>query len=85
MSRLISRYRISNEMIPLLFHRTDNLHNGYIDLNGFIKIVSIIQLVQLKMQMYDPQNTGHVTLDLNGLLDIVMSLPLYACLEQTEK
>lgn len=63
-------------MLPVVFNNIDNLHNHYIDLNGFIKVVSIIQLLQMKMGIYDPQHTGVITVDLNGILDIVMSLPL---------
>ena len=63
-------------MLPVVFNNIDNLHNNYIDLNGFIKVVSIIQVVQLQMAQYDRQHTGIITVDLNGVLDIVMSLPL---------
>ena len=63
-------------MLPVVFNNIDNLHNNYIDLNGFIKVVSIIQVVQLKMAQYDRQHTRIITVDLNGVLDIVMSLPL---------
>ena len=63
-------------MLPVVFNNIDNQHNHYIDLNGFIKVVSIIQLLQMKMGLYAPQHTGVITVDLNGILDIVMSLPL---------
>lgn len=69
-------YNITDTLLPVVFNNIDNLHNGYIDLNGFIKMVSIIQVLQMKMNAYDPQHTGKVSLDFNGLLDIIMSLPL---------
>lgn len=72
----IYRYNISSSLLPIVFKSIDNLHNNYIDLNGFIKIVSIIQVLQSKISLYDHEHTGVIRVDLNGLLDIVMGLPL---------
>ena len=69
-------FNIADNMLPVVFNNMDNLHNGYIDLNGFIKVVSIIQVLQMKMAYYDPQQKGTINVDLNGILDIVMALPL---------
>lgn len=69
-------FNIADSMLPVVFSNIDNLHNGYIDLNGFIKVVSIIQVLQMKMAYYDPQHKGTISVDLNGILDIVMALPL---------
>ena len=76
MNYMISSFNIAEASLPNIFQHIDNLHNNYIDLNGFIKIVSIIQVIQLKMRQYDPQGRGTITVDMNGILDIVMALPL---------
>ena len=73
---MISSFNIAEASLPRIFEHTDNLHNNYIDLNGFIKIVSIIQVIQLKMRQYDPKGRGTITVDMNCILDIVMALPL---------
>lgn len=73
---IIFSFNIADSMLPVVFSNIDNLHNGYIDLNGFIKVVSIIQVLQMKMAYYDPQHKGTISVDLNGILDIVMALPL---------
>ena len=63
-------FNIADNMLPVVFNNMDNLHNGY------IKVVSIIQVLQMKMAYYDPQQKGTINVDLNGILDIVMALPL---------
>ena len=76
MNYMISSFNIAEASLPNIFQHIDNLHNNYIDLNGFIKIVSIIQVIQLKMRQFDPQCRGTITVDMNCILDIVMALPL---------
>ena len=63
-------------MLKKFFDKIDNLHNRYIDLNGFIKAVSIVQIVQLDMDTVGMNYEGKVTLNMNGLMEIVNDLPL---------
>ena len=63
-------------MLKKFFDKIDNLHNHYIDLNGFIKAVSILQIVQFDMKAVGVNYEGKVTLDMNGLMGIVNDLPL---------
>ena len=63
-------------MLRKFFDKIDNLHNNYIDLNGFIKAVSIVQIIQLDMNTVGVNYEGKVTLDMNGLMGIVNDLPL---------
>ena len=77
-SNALSRigYRFPPQLVTLIFTNLDANHTGYLDLGAFIKTCSVIQIVILKMQQYDPQRTGFVRLDLNQMLDIVFSIPM---------
>lgn len=70
-------YRFPPPLVTLIFTNLDSNHTGYLDLDSFIKACSVIQIVIIKMQQYDPQRKGIVTVDLNQMLDIVFSIPMY--------
>lgn len=69
-------YQFSQQVITLIFTNLDQNRAGFLDLDGFIKACSVIQIILMKMQQYDPQRRGTVTLDVNQLLDVVFSIPM---------
>ncbi len=69
-------YQFNQQIITLIFTNLDQNRAGFLDLDGFIKACSVIQIVLSKMQQYDPQRRGVVTLDVNQLLDVVFSIPM---------
>ena len=69
-------YQFNQQIIALIFTNLDQNRAGFLDLDGFIKACSVIQIVLIKMQQYDPQRRGIVTLDVNQLLDVVFSIPM---------
>ena len=64
-------YVFSPQIVSLMVNNLDGNHGGYSGLNGFIRALSIIQLVLVKMQPYDPKFTGSVTLNVNQMMDVV--------------
>lgn len=62
--------------ISQVFNNPDGHHNRYLDLNGFIGMPSVIQSSMVKMQLYDPEFTGSITLVVNQMMDAVCSAPL---------
>ena len=64
-------YQFNQQIITLIFTNLDQNRAGFLDLDGFIKACSVIQIVLSKMQQYDPQRRGVVTLDVNQLLDVL--------------
>ena len=69
-------YRFPPQLVTLIFSNLDSNHAGYLDLDAFIKACSVVQIVIMKMQQYDPQKKGIVTVELNQMLDIVFSIPM---------
>ena len=82
--RVINRFHISESMYLPLFQHIDNLHRNCIDLNGFIKVISIVQVIEMKFSMRDTMHSGKITIDLDGILDFILTLPLYVCLLKTD-
>ena len=73
----MNRFHISENMYLPLFQHIDNLHRNCIDLNGFIKVISIVQVLEMKFSMRDTMHSGKITVDLDGILDFILTLPLY--------
>ena len=73
---LIVRFHISDQMFLPLFQNIDTLHNNFIDLNGFIKVVSILQVLEMKFAMRDTTHSGRITVDINDILDFILTLPI---------
>ena len=71
-------YQFSQPIVSLMFTNLDINHAGFLDLNGFIKACTVIQIVMMKMQQYDPQKRGCVTLDVNQMMDVVFSIPMWS-------
>lgn len=73
---VIVRFHVSEQMYLPLFQNIDNLHNNFIDLNGFIKVVSILQVLEMKFAMRDTTHSGRITVDINDILDFILTLPI---------
>ena len=69
-------YSFPPPTVSLIFSNLDSNHVGTLNLDNFIKACSVIQIVAMKMQQYDPQRKGYVTLDFNQMMDVVFSIPM---------
>ena len=70
-------YDFHENIVNLIFLNLDKDHQGFLDLDDFIKACSIIQIVDFKMKQYYPTDMfGRISLDKNQLLDIVFSIPM---------
>ncbi|CBK19574.2 uncharacterized protein [Blastocystis hominis] len=70
------QFHVSDQMFLPLFQNIDTLHNNFIDLNGFIKVVSILQVLEMKFAMRDTTHSGRITVDINDILDFILTLPI---------
>ena len=69
-------YNYTPQIVSLMFTNLDKNRVGYLDLDAFIKASSVIQIVSAKMQQYDPQRRGIITVDVNQLMDIIFSISM---------
>ena len=69
-------YNYAPQIVSLMFTNLDKNRVGYLDLDAFIKACSVIQIVSAKMQQYDPQRRGIITVDVNQLMDIIFSISM---------
>ena len=69
-------YSFHDGIVNLIFLNLDKDHQGFLDLDNFIKACSIIQIVTFKMQQYPMDLYGRISLDKNQLMDIVFSIPM---------
>lgn len=71
-------YQFSQPVVMLMFTNLDINHVGFLELDGFIKACTVTQIVMMKMLQYDPQKKGYVTLDVNQVMDLVFSIPMWS-------
>lgn len=69
-------YSFTDDLIRRIFFSLDSDRDGLITLNGFIRCCTVLQVMNQKMNCYNPQGNGIININFNQLLDIVFSLSL---------